>query len=77
MPNVQLFQGIVGLAEFLSVIARINEAAALGCDVDLVWRRLTHPEANVEDLDPELIEEYGNRIIRWDINHPAACYFCQ
>ena len=47
------------------MIARINEAAALGCDVGLVWRRLTHPEANVEDLDPELIEEYGNRIIRW------------
>ena len=54
----------MGLAEFLSVIARINEAAALGCDVDLVWKRLTHPEANIEDLDPDHIEEYGNTIIR-------------
>ena len=32
------------LSEFLSKIARINEAAALGCDVELVWRRLNQPE---------------------------------
>ena len=30
----------------------------------LLWKRLTHPEANIEDLDPDYIEEYGNRIIR-------------
>ena len=62
----------MGLAEFLSVIARINEAAALGCDVALVWKRLTHPEANVEDLDPDHIEEYGNRIIRFEPTGPIG-----
>ena len=39
-----LLEGIVDLSEFLSKIARINEAAALGCDVELVWRRLNQPE---------------------------------
>ena len=47
-------EGIAGLCEFLTTIARINEAAVFaqgGNNAADIWTRLNEPEANIEDLN--------------------------
>ncbi len=44
-------EGIQALALFLGQVARIN-LAAQGRNPEEVWKRLTAPDVNLEDLDP-------------------------